>query len=46
MTDSERLVKCPLCEGHGELRPAELVERLSDGELESKVDAAVGELVQ
>jgi len=39
-------VKCPLCEGHGELRRAELVERLSDGELKSKVDSAVGELVQ
>ena len=46
MADSEDLVKCPLCEGRGELRRAELVERLSDGELKSKVDSAVGELVQ
>jgi hypothetical protein len=46
MTDSQDVVKGPLCEGHGELRRAELVERLSDGEFKSKVDSALGELVQ
>jgi len=35
-------VNGPLCEGHGELRRVELVERLSDGEPKSKVDSAVG----
>jgi len=42
MIDSEDLVNGPLCEGHGELRRVELVERLSDGEPKSKVDSAVG----
>src|SRR4029077_4642680 len=28
MTDSQDVVKCPLCEGHGEIRRAKLVERL------------------
>lgn len=46
MTDSQDVVKCPLCEGHGEIRRAELMERLSDGEFKSKVDSALGELVQ
>jgi len=45
MTDSQDVVKCPLCEGHGEIRRAKLVERLSDGDLKSKVDSALGELV-
>lgn len=46
MTDGEDLVKCPLCEGHGELRRAELVERLSNGELKSKLDSTLTGLVQ
>jgi len=46
MTDSEDVVKCPLCQGHGELRWAELVERLSDGKFKSKVDSALSEFVQ
>ncbi len=45
MTDSQGVVKCPLCEGHGEIRRAKLVERLSDGKLKSKADSALGELV-
>jgi hypothetical protein len=46
MTNSQDLVKCPLCEGHGEIRRAKLVERLSDGKLKSNVDSALGKLVQ
>lgn len=36
MTDNQDLVKCPVCEGHGEVRRAELTERLSGGDLTSK----------
>lgn len=46
MTDSRDLVKCPLCQGHGEIRRAELVEGLSDGELKPKLDAILRGLVQ
>lgn len=45
MTDSQDVVKCPVCEGHGELRRAELIERLSNGELKCKIDSALGEFV-
>jgi len=31
------LLKCPLCEGRGELHKAELLERLSEKDLGSKV---------
>jgi hypothetical protein len=46
MTDSQNLVKYPLCKGHGEIRRAELVVRLSHGELKSKVDSTLNGLVQ
>jgi hypothetical protein len=30
MTDQDDVVKCPFCGGHGELRRAEIVQRLKD----------------
>jgi hypothetical protein len=44
MTDSQDVVTCPLCKGHGEIRRAELADRRNDGELKSRVDATLGGL--
>ena len=44
MTDSQDVVTCPLCKGHGEIRRAELADRLNDGELKSRVDSTLGGL--
>ena len=32
MADHDEVMKCPLCEGHGELRRSEIVERLTNPE--------------
>ena len=39
MTEHRDRLKCPLCEGHGEVRHSQLIEFLSDPELKSKIDA-------
>jgi hypothetical protein len=38
MSDHRDRVRCPLCEGHGEVRRSQLAEFFSDPELKSKVD--------
>jgi hypothetical protein len=38
MTDHRDHLKCPLCEGQGEVRRSQLVEFFSDPELKSKID--------
>jgi len=38
MSDHRDRVRCPLCEGHGEVRRSQLTEFFSDPELKSKVD--------
>jgi len=38
MTDHRDRVRCPLCEGHGEVRHSQLIEFFSDPELKSKLD--------
>jgi hypothetical protein len=38
MAENNDLLKCPLCEGQGEVRRAELVARLSEAELKPKLD--------
>jgi len=37
MTDHCDRLKCPLCEGHGEVRRSQLIEFFSDPDLKSKV---------
>jgi hypothetical protein len=37
MTDHCDRLKCPLCEGHGEVRRSQLIEFFSDPDLNSKV---------
>lgn len=39
MTDHRDRLQCPLCEGQGEVRRAQLTEFFSDPELNSKIDA-------
>src|SRR5215468_2337163 len=38
MTDHRDRLKCPLCEGHGEVRRSQLIELFSDPELKNKVE--------
>ena len=39
MTDHRDRLKCPLCEGHGEVRRSQLIEFFSDPELKNKVES-------
>jgi hypothetical protein len=41
MTDHRDRLKCPLCEGQGEVRRSQLLEFFSDPELKAKIDAYV-----
>lgn len=45
MTDDGK-VKCPLCEGQGELRPSELAERFTTPELRSRLNARIAEILE
>jgi hypothetical protein len=38
MPDNDDVVKCPLCQGHGELRRLELAERLKSREWKAAVE--------
>ena len=46
MAENHDLLKCPLCEGHGEVRRSRLIERLTDHELKSKIDAYLVEIIR
>jgi hypothetical protein len=39
MTENRDRLKCPLCEGQGEVRRSQLAEFFSDPELKCKIDA-------
>lgn len=39
MSNHRDRVRCPLCEGHGEVRRSQLTEFFSDLELNSKIDS-------
>jgi hypothetical protein len=38
MTDHRDRLKCPLCEGHGEVRRSQLIDVFSDPGLKNKVE--------
>ena len=38
MAGNDEVVKCPLCEGHGEVRVREVLQLLRDQTLESKIE--------
>jgi hypothetical protein len=46
MAENNDLLKCPLCEGHGELRRSKLIECLNDHELKAKIDAYLDEIMR
>jgi len=39
-------VKCPLCEGRGELLPSAIVETFSTPELRKRLDARIAEIAE
>jgi hypothetical protein len=43
MAHNHDLVKCPLCEGHGNVRPTEILQLLRDQTLEIKIDRGLAE---
>jgi hypothetical protein len=45
MSDHRDRVKCPLCEGHGEVRRSQLIEFFSDPELKNKVESYLSVVV-
>jgi len=46
MAKNHDLLKCPLCEGQGEVRRAHLIERLTDSELKNGLDAYLASIIQ
>lgn len=46
MVEQTEKVKCPLCEGQGELLRSEMVERFTNPELRKRVDARVAEILE
>lgn len=38
-------VKCPLCEGRGELTRAQLAQNMTSGELRKRLDARIAEIL-
>jgi hypothetical protein len=45
MAENHDLLKCPVCQGHGEVLRSEVVEQLTSGELKSRLDAVLAEIV-
>jgi hypothetical protein len=43
MADNHDLLKCPLCEGHGEVRVREVLQLLRDQTLEDKINRGLSE---
>jgi hypothetical protein len=39
-------VKCPLCEGRGEVLRSEIVERFTNPELHKRLDARIAEILE
>ena len=39
MSDHDDFLKCPLCQGRGEIRRAEMIERLTDPDLKPRIDS-------
>ena len=46
MPENQDQLKCPLCEGHGKVRRAKLIECLTNHALKSRIDAYVAEIVR
>lgn len=46
MAEQTDKVKCPLCEGRGEVLRSEIVERLTNQELRKRLDARIAEILE
>ena len=46
MAESVLKVKCPLCEGQGELTSAEIASKLTTPELRKRLDARIAEILE
>lgn len=44
MADQDNVVKCPFCQGHGELRRTEIIDRLTGADLPKLLEAYLAEL--
>ena len=45
MVEQTEKVKCPLCEGRGEVLRSEMVERFTNPELRKRLDARIAEIL-
>ena len=45
MTEHRDALKCPLCEGHGEVDRSQLIESFSDLDLKPKIDAYLAKII-
>lgn len=46
MSEGSVKVKCPLCEGQGELLRSEIAERFTNRELRKRLDARITEILE
>jgi len=46
MSEETEKVKCPLCEGQGELSRSELAEQFANQELRRRLDARIAEILE
>lgn len=46
MVETISKVKCPLCEGHGELTRTEMAEQFASRELRQRLDARIAEILE
>jgi hypothetical protein len=46
MSEQETKVKCPLCEGKGELLASALMEKVSNPELRKRLETRIGEIAE
>lgn len=44
MADQDDVVKCPFCQGHGELRRTEIIDRLSGADLPKLLEIYLAEM--
>jgi hypothetical protein len=42
----DSVVRCPLCEGQGELRGSEIAEKLTTPELRKRLDTRIAEILE
>jgi len=46
MLDQATKVKCPVCEGQGEMLPSQILERFVNPVLRSRLDARIAEIAE